>query len=196
MAENEKTEQKPETINFALGPKQAIWEGKRGDGTSLRLSRFTGQVYGKVEPSDKYLYAVVQNAIMTGELLDTKKDAAGKIADKEEVIDLTNMAENKNASKVKARQILKTVAVEDLEKQIPTYRDPNLIVAMIELESRGMNRSKRRRDAIVTLLKNRLETVTKELKSKGVMFAYSEQTGEGVKVNPADGSVAAGSDSF
>jgi hypothetical protein len=182
--EKQAKKEEVKTICFTLGNKAAIWEGRRGDGTTLKLSRFTGQINGKVESTDTYLYHVVENSILVGELIDSKKDLSSKISEKEEILDLTNMAESRQTSRVKARSILKSATVEELEVTIPTYKDAHMIAAMIEFESRGINKSKRRRDNIINRLKDRLTDLSKEdIKGAAAMVSYSEETATSYKVN-------------
>ena len=79
--------------------------------------------------------------------------------------------------------MLRKMTAEDLLKHINTIKNPYLVAAMIELESRGKNKSKRRRDKVVSALKNRLEEVAKTFKNESMMFGYLETTKEGYKVS-------------
>ena len=167
------------TVHFKLGDNRAKWATPDG---SIKLNRFTGELYGTVTSADEMNFRRVVVAINNGFLIDTKKEMKDKVAEKEEIVDLTNIAEENAKHRTEATQFLRKLHKEDLIEKIKTLKNPYLIAAMIEQESRGRNVSKRRRDDIIDALKARLEEVGKNVKSVAAMFNYLEQSNEGYKV--------------
>jgi len=166
------------TINFRLGDKRAIWASPD---KKISLSRFTGLIYGSIDSDDEANFNRVQMAISNGDLVDTKEAVKKKVVEKEEIVDITNIAEKNAKNRRDATRILKSLKKDELLKKISEIKNPYLIASMIEQESRGRNVSKRRREDVIKLLKEKLEEIGKNVKS-ATMFKYLEETDEGYKV--------------
>ena len=174
-------ENKEKTIYFKLGEKRAIF------GTpdkKITLNRFEGKLNGKISNKDEINYSKVITAISNGDLIDTGKALKDSISKKEEVIELTNMADK---FRLEALTFLRKLHKEELLEKIQEIRNPYLVAAMIEQESRGKNASKRRREGVIKALKARLGAVSKNLKAQAVMFQYLEDTTEEYKAKRDEG---------
>ena len=132
---------------------------------TINLSRFAGTVHGTIAPTDELNYRRVQVAINDGILIDTKKAMKNKVDAKEELI----------------------IKIDEI-------KNPYLIAAMIEQESRGRNISRRRREDVVKKLKERLEAMTKDKKTGTSMFQYLEETTETYKIKPDSSQAEAAQD--
>lgn len=170
------TEKKEEFIYFKLGKKRAIYKSQDG---KIDLSRFTNKTNGKVSRNDEINLPGVIVAIRNGELIDTKKELHDKIEEKQNIVDVTNRAEERVKHKRDATELLRKLKKEELLERVDITKNPYLIAAMIEQESRGRNVSKRRREDVMKALKAKLETLSKDLKGgQSVMVQYLEETDE------------------
>ena len=169
----------PQPINFKLADHRVRW---RSPDKSIDLNRFTGKIYGSVDIIASELnYQRVQIAINVGDLIDTEQDLSKKVAEKEEVVEINNIAEKNAKHRMDASRHLRKLKKADLLVKVAEIKNPYLIAAMIEQESRGRNVSRRRREDIITALKKRLDELSKTIKG-AAMIKYSEVTNEGYQV--------------
>ena len=182
MAEQEQ-KTKDEVVYFMIGSKRAKWETPDG---AIQLSIFNGKKYGKVNKNDDIHYPLVLAAIQAGFLLETKKEIKSSSDDKETLINVTDIADDRVKHRRDAQQVLKKLHKDELMEKIQTIKNPYLIAAMIEQESRGRNVSTRRREDGVKVLKSKLDELGKNIKGYAAMFQYSEETNEGFKLTRED----------
>lgn len=166
-----------ELVFFELGEKAAIFRTQDG---SIDLNRFsgitTGEIGNKNPNFQKVMFAIDQGILNR---LNKKEDKPRK---KESVVDLTNLADDQAKYLREASEFLKKLNKSDLLDRIPTIKNPYLVARMIEMESKGKNVSKRKRDDVVNALKERLEVINKEVQSgSGVMVGVTEE-GEAYKI--------------
>lgn len=169
----------PKVIYFTLSENRVIW--KTPDG-KIALNRFMGQISGSVtKDEDPNNYNRVLFALDNKDLVNTDKAMVNKIAKAEHAIDLTNLAENKQKAHQQAIKYLQVMKKDELLAEIGRIKNPNVLVSMIEQESRGKNISKRKRDDVIETLKAAFDTVAKTCPDS-VMFSYLEDTDKGYKV--------------
>jgi hypothetical protein len=182
MANKEKETSKVEEqiVYFKLGKKQAKFVTQDNE---IDLSLFTGKVTGEVS-TKSVNYKQIAYAIRSGILEPLKsKPVAGKAVKAKEV-DITSLQDELAEQNTKAITLLKGTEKKALLEKIPTMKNINLVVRLIENESRGKNISKRKRDDVIEALKIRLESLKKELSTTGMVETTEE--GAAYKVKKED----------
>jgi hypothetical protein len=166
---NELVQPDLKVIHFKLGEKALKFETPD---KKISLNRFTNTKTGSVSSDNFIAFNMVITALHAGVLIqieDGEKDDS-----KDDIIDLNNVAADKNKLKSDAATFLKKLKKDLLLERIDKISDPKLIAVMIELESFGKNMSKRKREDIIISLKERLEVVQKDAKTRSTMVDYTE----------------------
>jgi len=167
----ESQDKTPEVLYFKLG---SALKFTTPDG-SISLNKLEGKTTGQITKENFIAYQMVWRSFFTGSLIQLKKAADASENKPEEIIDVTNYADDKNKLRRDAASYLRKMKAEDLVERIQTLTNPHLLAIMIEQESYGRNVSRRKREKVMDELKKRLETLQVEAHKKGsTMLAYTE----------------------
>lgn len=128
-------------------------------------------VSGKVGTDDAINYPQVFKALQLGIL--TRTQSPGSKEQEVAIVDLTQVREQ-NAQAVSQADRLLRREKEDVIRTIQEVQDVRLLGGILNLESKGHNRAKRRRESVINAALDRMEEITK----KGGMFFYNEYAEE------------------
>lgn len=169
------TKEKVKIVHFKLGEKQAIWKTPDGE---INLSIFPGKDgkannTGKISSDDEN-YERIARAIYAGTLIKVSEKQAKP--DKVMVKNITDRRDNDARVDMMSKQFL-DMRAEQLVMMIGDIKDSRIVSKMIEMESKSMNKYKRRRVEVLNSLKERLS----EMQS-GTIKDYVEH-GEEISVD-------------
>lgn len=183
MAKDKSTteaETEVKVVKFKLSPKACVYRTNDG---KINLNRLEGKTSASVSSDEPFTFREVLKSISIGTLIAISKDEK-LVNEKDEIINVNSYAEDKAKVISDAISYLKKYSKEVLLTEINKIRDANLLAAMIEQESFGRNKSKRKREEVVIALKDRLSLVQQTQVKGTSMASYTEAVERPVEFNP------------